>query len=56
MTVIEFMEQRNSKTLGKRVRVLESADNTYLGGVVENADRHICRVKITSKIVFIFVD
>ena len=56
MTVIEFMEQRDKMTIGKKVRVIESATGKYIGGAFVNADRHICRVKITTKIIFIFVD
>lgn len=56
MTVIEFMEQRNKMTIGKKVRVIESATGKYIGGAFVNADRHIYRVKVTTKIIFIFVD
>ena len=55
MNVIEYIRHRSESTYGKRIRILDNYTHRSLGPWTCNADRDIMDIKVTEKIIFIFV-
>ena len=55
MTVREYIENRPTELYGKKIRVLDNKSHRNLGEWLHNADKPIKDIKITTKIIFIFV-
>ena len=55
MTVKEYIENRPFKTYGKKIRILSAKTHRNCGGWIENEKKKIKDIKITSKIIFIFI-
>lgn len=54
-TVREYIENRPTELYGKKIRVLDVTTHKNLGEWLRNADKKIKDIKITEKIIFIFV-
>lgn len=57
LTVKTYLDKRDISSYGKKIRIVESGSNRYLGSWHEhdNAIREVKEVKITSKFLFIYV-
>ena len=55
MTVKEYIENRPFKLYGKKIRVLSAGTHKNMGDWLKYANATIKEVKITSKIIFIFI-
>jgi hypothetical protein len=55
MTIREYIENRDSKTYGKVIRVLDAVSHTNMGHWSTLQNKNIVDVKITKKHIFIFI-
>ena len=56
MTVREYIENRPTELYGKKIRILDNKSHRNLGEwLYNNANKPIKDIKITTKIIFIFV-
>lgn len=55
LTVEKYLKNRDSKTYNKQLRILESGSHKNCGDWLENKNKEVKAVKITSKYLFIFI-
>ena len=55
MTVFEYLTNRPEGTYGKKIHVLDKISHKNLGKWLDNRDKEVYDIKVTSKILFIFV-
>ena len=55
MTVQEYLEKRDMRTYGKRVRVIDLLRGAGTGDWTEYADREVLKINVTTKFIFIYV-
>ena len=55
MTVKEYIENRDSKTYRKNIRVLSTTTHANMGHWTTLLDKEVVDVKVTSKYIFIFI-
>ncbi len=55
MTVKEYLENRPSTEYNKHIRILSATTKKSLGAWTEFANCQVVSVKVTTKIIFIFV-
>jgi len=53
--VRDYVENRNTMSYGKKIRILDSVSHRYLGDWVAFSEAIIKKIKVTSKIIFIFI-
>ena len=54
-TVRDYLENRKSTTYNKKIRILDNVSKKYLGEWIEFSEAIIKSIKITTKIIFIFI-
>lgn len=55
MTVYEYVINRSESTYGKKIHVLDRVSHKNLGKWLDNKDKEVYDIKVTSKILFIFI-
>ena len=54
-TVKDYLENRIYATYGKKIRILDKVSKKYLGKWIDFSEAIIKEIKITKKIIFIFI-
>lgn len=55
LTVKEYLDRRSSDRYNKSIRILDKDTKKNCGNWLDNADRIVYNVKVTSKVLFIFI-
>lgn len=55
MTVKEYLDTRSQTTYKKQIRILDASTKKYLGTWILYPNAEIQSLKITTKIIFIFI-
>ena len=55
LTVKEYLDKRNHKTYGKKVRIIDPTSRGGYSDWTQFADRPIFKISITTKFIFIYV-
>lgn len=53
--VRDYVENRNTMSYGKKIRILDSVSHKYLGDWITFSEAIIKSIKVTTKIIFIFI-
>ena len=56
MTVKEYLDTRSKTTYKKQIRILDALTKKYIGAWNDYPTAKIYAVKVTTKIIFIFIE